>query len=44
MRFRSAYIRDELERLADWAITPEKVATVLGCFDALWQAMNVVER
>jgi site-specific DNA recombinase len=41
---RLAQIRDELARLATWTITPEKVATVLGGFDDLWQAMNVVER
>ncbi|MBL8825188.1 MAG: recombinase zinc beta ribbon domain-containing protein, partial [Planctomycetia bacterium] len=39
-----AQIRDELERLADWSITSESVATVLGRFDDLWKAMNIVEK
>ncbi|MBL8821962.1 MAG: recombinase family protein [Planctomycetia bacterium] len=41
---RLAQIREELERLADWTITAESVATVLGRFDELWKAMNIVEK
>ena len=41
---RLAHIRQELERLAEWAIPNEKVAAVLQRFDPLWQAMNSVEK
>ncbi|MGC3971115.1 MAG: recombinase family protein [Pirellulales bacterium] len=41
---RLAQIRDELARLKDWAIPPEKVATLLARFDELWKVMTIVEK
>lgn len=41
---RLAHVRQELARLAEWAIPTETVAKALERFDPLWQAMMMVER
>ena len=41
---RLAHVRQELARLAEWAIPAETVARALQRFDPLWQAMTMVER